>query len=95
MTISTTLSHCRTALFGAVTTFFGLLLFNLNAGRAEATMMTVSGALLLLLANPNSIPFLNRVVTLRKKPRVLPLPQNELSQIAYNVRHAPRPGRLL
>jgi len=94
MTISSTIRHSCRAILGASSSLAGLVLLNMSAGKPVATALVATGALLLLLTNPNSVPLLNKTLGLRKLPKALPLPINDITQIVYDVRHAPRPGRL-
>jgi uncharacterized protein (DUF58 family) len=90
---TTLITHPLRALLGAGCTIVGLAMLNLQSHGAQATLLAASGALLLLSANPNSLPGTNRALSWRRAPKASPLVQNDLTQIAYDVRHAPRPGR--
>lgn len=68
-----------------------LALAMLRAGRLDfwAAAATVwLGAILLLAANPNSIPGLNRRIVLRR-PRAEALPVNEIEPTAYSTENVP------
>ena len=94
MKISALLTHTGRALLGAACVSLGLLLFCYREGEhLAATLLVLSGTLLLFVANPNSVPGANRALRFGSKIKTVSLPDNELSQIRYDVRHAPRPGR--
>ena len=82
-------------LAGIFATSAGLVLLNFYARVLLGSITVIAGALCLLLANPSSIPLLGKAVRYKRTHRASPLPQNDIAQIAYDVRHAPRPGRLL
>ena len=87
--------HAGRAFLGAACLAVALVLFNQNVAHFSASLLTTAGALLLFLTNPNSVTLVNKTFRSRRLPKTAPLARNIISQISYDVRHAPRPGRHL
>ena len=84
MKISTLLTHTGRVLLGIACVTVGLLLFRDRGGEhLAATLLVLSGAILLLVANPNSVPGLNRALHFGNKLVATPLPRSNARPKLY------------